>query len=217
MVIVLKKIFTILGFIIISLFLTTGCDNKYMMTPEENLSYAKLRLAAATSAVVSYDGNLNLGTITKEDFNVLGKMVKNYDSSANWFSEEYMYYAKIADLENKEVTYLCDDDYCAKFVVEKDDKTYLTEYSFQESEKKGNRIIIDDFYSTDTSHDHDQEEVEAVNETGLVYWAPSSTFYHADKDCPAFSRSESVYEGTVAQAKTKGVKKPCRRCIPEIE
>ena len=62
-----------------------------------------------------------------------------------------------------------------------------------------------------------EREVEAVSETGVVYWAPTSKKYHVDKDCPAFSRSETVFEGTVRQAFEKGLTDPCRRCIPEIE
>ena len=62
-----------------------------------------------------------------------------------------------------------------------------------------------------------QKEVEAVSESGLVYCAPNSKKYHVDKDCPAFSRSETVYEGTVAQAFEHNLTDPCRRCIPALE
>ena len=68
-----------------------------------------------------------------------------------------------------------------------------------------------------------QKEVEAVgkykNEDGdfLVYWAPNSKKYHVDPDCPAFSQSETVYEGTVADAYEKNLTEPCRRCIPALD
>lgn len=62
-----------------------------------------------------------------------------------------------------------------------------------------------------------EKEVNAVSEKGVVYWAPHSKKYHVDKDCPAFSRSETVFEGTVRQAFEKGLTDPCRRCIPEIK
>lgn len=65
--------------------------------------------------------------------------------------------------------------------------------------------------------DRAKAEVEAVSETGLVYWAPTSKKYHVKKDCPAFSQSETVYEGTVAQAFEQNLTDPCRRCIPELE
>lgn len=62
-------------------------------------------------------------------------------------------------------------------------------------------------------------EKEVVNVSGgnTVYWAPHSKKYHVDPDCPAFSQSETVYEGTVKQAFEHGLTDPCRRCIPEID
>ena len=67
-----------------------------------------------------------------------------------------------------------------------------------------------------------EKEVEAVgtkDEDGKykVYWAEHSKKYHVDPDCPAFSRSEKVYKGTVAQAYERNLTDPCRRCIPELE
>lgn len=62
-----------------------------------------------------------------------------------------------------------------------------------------------------------EAEVLAASETGFVYWAPNSKKYHVDQDCPSFSRSETVYEGTVAQAYENNLTDPCRRCIPELE
>ncbi|MBR2587795.1 MAG: hypothetical protein IKD77_01140 [Bacilli bacterium] len=66
-----------------------------------------------------------------------------------------------------------------------------------------------------------EAEVEAVGKQGedgkyYVYWAPHSKKYHVDPDCPAFSQSETVYEGTVKQAFEKNLTDPCRRCIPEL-
>ena len=62
-----------------------------------------------------------------------------------------------------------------------------------------------------------EKEVQAVSETGKVYWAKTSKKYHVDPDCPAFSQSEEVYEGTVKQAFEKNLTDPCRRCIPELK
>lgn len=62
-----------------------------------------------------------------------------------------------------------------------------------------------------------QQEVMAVSKDGKVYWAPNSKKYHVDPDCPAFSNSETVYEGTVEQAFERNLTEPCRRCIPELE
>ena len=62
-----------------------------------------------------------------------------------------------------------------------------------------------------------QKEVLAEVGVDKVYWAKSSKKYHVDPDCPAFSYSEEIFEGTVLDAYERGVKDPCRRCIPEIE
>ncbi len=60
-----------------------------------------------------------------------------------------------------------------------------------------------------------EKEVLQVSPSGTVYWAEHSKKYHVDQDCPAFSRSETVYEGTVRDAYEKWLTDPCRRCIPE--
>lgn len=62
-----------------------------------------------------------------------------------------------------------------------------------------------------------EKEVLNVSETGTVYWAPHSKKYHVDQDCPAFSQSKEVYEGTVKQAFEHNLTEPCRRCIPELK
>lgn len=62
-----------------------------------------------------------------------------------------------------------------------------------------------------------EKEVAAVSTDGYVYWAPHSKKYHVDPDCPAFSNSETVFKGTVAQAFEKNLTDPCRRCIPELD
>ena len=65
----------------------------------------------------------------------------------------------------------------------------------------------------------EKAEKEVVNASGgkTVYWAPHSKKYHVDPDCPAFSQSETVYEGTVRQAFERNLTDPCRRCIPELD
>ena len=60
-----------------------------------------------------------------------------------------------------------------------------------------------------------EREVLQVSPSGTVYWAEYSKKYHVDKDCPAFSNSETVYEGTVRDAYERWLTDPCRRCIPE--
>ena len=60
-----------------------------------------------------------------------------------------------------------------------------------------------------------EQEVLQVSPSWTVYWAPHSKKYHVDKDCPAFSNSETVYEWTVRDAYERNLTDPCRRCIPE--
>ncbi len=62
-----------------------------------------------------------------------------------------------------------------------------------------------------------EQEVLNVNPSGTVYWAPNSKKYHVNPDCPSFSRSETIIEGTVRDAYEAGLTDPCRRCIPELE
>ena len=62
-----------------------------------------------------------------------------------------------------------------------------------------------------------EQEVLQVSPSGTVYWAEHSKKYHVDQDCPAFSRSETVYEWTVRDAYERGLTDPCRRCIPEYK
>ena len=60
-----------------------------------------------------------------------------------------------------------------------------------------------------------QKEVLQVSPSGTVYWAEHSKKYHVDPNCRAFSNSETVYEGTVADAYERWLTDPCRICIPE--
>lgn len=58
-----------------------------------------------------------------------------------------------------------------------------------------------------------------TNDAGepVVYWAEHSKKYHIDKDCRAFSNSDTVYKGTVKAAYEKGLTDPCRICIKALE
>jgi 4-amino-4-deoxy-L-arabinose transferase-like glycosyltransferase len=70
-----------------------------------------------------------------------------------------------------------------------------------------------------SSEQLEKAQKEVIAEVGVdkVYWAPTGKKYHVDPDCPAFSQSETVYEGTVADAYERGLTDPCRRCIHELE
>ena len=62
-----------------------------------------------------------------------------------------------------------------------------------------------------------QEVLAETNGVDKVYWAKTGKKYHVDPDCPAFSQSEEIYEGTVEDAYERGLTDPCRRCIHALE
>ena len=62
-----------------------------------------------------------------------------------------------------------------------------------------------------------KEVLAETNGVDKVYWAKTGKKYHVDPDCPAFSQSEEIYEGTVADAYERGLTEPCRRCIHALE
>ena len=140
-----KTILSIIIFLIIAGAVVGGLfifgilgDKKYELDVYEAVAYARLRVAEATSA---YNG---LGSMSTEDFKLLGNMVKKYDSNSEWFSGYSNYYSRTADTDKYDVTYLCNENYCAKFVTEDIERgTYkLIEYTFETSREKGYRIYI---------------------------------------------------------------------------
>ena len=125
----MKKRFLLLFLIII----LTGCGKGYKLDDYESLSLAKLRLAASNSRVYSLDKiNGKVGTISSEDLDYLKQIAKNYDSKSVWFSNNPTVISAInADTDSQDITYLCDNIYCAKYVIEKDGGWYLVDYSFE--------------------------------------------------------------------------------------
>ena len=89
----------------------------------------------------------------------------------------------------------------------------LTGCSSKDSEEEQNKKEL-----TLEQKELEKAKSEVIAEVGVdkVYWAKSSKKYHVDPDCPAFSYSETVYEGTVEDAFERGLD-PCRRCIPELD
>jgi len=70
-----------------------------------------------------------------------------------------------------------------------------------------------------SKEDLEQARKEVIAEVGVdkVYWAKTGKKYHVDPDCPAFSQSEEIYEGTVADAYERNLTEPCRRCIHALD
>ena len=139
-------IIIIIALILFFIFMMSGSSSKYELTATEGVSWATLRTAISQSAV---DGT---GTLSTENFNTLGKLVKNANSSNQWFSgNKAIYYGKITDTSNQLITILSDGNYIAKFTVEIENpesftkkKTYLVDYSFEEGTIQASSISIID-------------------------------------------------------------------------
>lgn len=135
--IIIIALIIVIGIIIISLNSKPGYEMD--VKNKEALAYARLRQAIATSRV---DGT---GTLSSEDYNILGKMVKNADSSNQWFSQtgRVALYGNTGDREGYEVTWISDGTYCAIFYVKNEDNIYyLTNYSFDIDNVKGYTIFV---------------------------------------------------------------------------
>lgn len=122
----------------------TGGSSKYELTASEGVSLATLRTAISQSKL---DGT---GTLSTENFNTLGRLVKNANSSNQWFNgSSTTYYVKTSDTSTQEITYISDGNYIAKFTIEIENpesftkkKTYLVDYSFEEGTIQGPSISI---------------------------------------------------------------------------
>ncbi len=139
--IALKKIITIVSIIIVGLIIISlNSKPGYEMNvlDKEAFAYAKLRQAIATSRLNG------AGTLSSEDMNILGKMVKNADNSNQWFSSNSgAFYGNMADTSDYEVTWISNGIYCAIFYAKEVDNTYyLTNYSFNADSVKGYTILV---------------------------------------------------------------------------
>lgn len=144
----------IIGFIFISSDSKPGYE--LSVSNREEIAIAGLRLAIIQS---SLDGS---GAMTHDDFNTLGKIVKNANSSNQWFgSYNVIYYGKTADTSDKQVTIVSDGNYVATFTtIEQqegksfsDKKTYLVDYTFEQKSFQGYKFLVDDnVVSSSTSY-----------------------------------------------------------------
>lgn len=141
--IALKKIIIIVAIIIVGIIIISlNSKPGYEMDIKngEAVAYNKLRLAITTSRV---DGT---GTMSAEDFSILGKMVKNADNNNQWFANNSgVFYGNIADTSEYEVTWVSDGIYCAIFyAVEENFIFYLTSYSFSGDDVKGYTFLVEE-------------------------------------------------------------------------
>ena len=127
----------IVGIVIISSSSTPGYEMD--VKNKEALAYARLRQAVANCKL---NGS---GTLSSEDYNILGKMVKNADSSNGWFSQtgKIALYCNSGDKDGYEITWLSDGTHCAIFYAKNEDNTYyLTSYSYNVDDVKGYPIFV---------------------------------------------------------------------------
>lgn len=139
--IALKTIVIIVAIVIVGIVIISANSKpgyELSVSDKEAVAYTSLRYAISKSAV---DGG---GTITSEQFNTLGKIAKNADSSNQWFSSDSgVFYGKTADTSDYQVTWISNGTYCAIFYVKQDVNTYyLTSYSFSADDVKGYTIFV---------------------------------------------------------------------------
>ena len=126
-----------IGIIIISMNSKPGIE----MKADEVVAYKSLRNAIEEAK--SSQGMTSI--LSSENFNILGKMAKNADSSNQWFSQtgKLVLYGNTADSDGYEVSWLSDGTYCAIFYAKKEnDKYYLTSYYFDVDDVKGYIILV---------------------------------------------------------------------------
>lgn len=143
----------IIGIIIISSNSKPGYELNVLN--KEALALSELRLAIAKSQL---DGS---GILTNDEFNTLGKLVKNADSNNQWFgNNKGIFYGQTLDTSDKYITVISDGTYVATFTtVEEQDgpsmgdkKTYLVDYTFEQKTFKGYKFYVDDTLKKDSSY-----------------------------------------------------------------
>lgn len=146
--ITLIKLILIIAVVIIGLIFTfAGSKPGYELSVKdrEEVAISELRLAIAKGAL---DGS---GIMTKDDFNTLGKLVKNAKNSNQWFAgNKSILYGKTADTSDKQVTIVSDGTYTATFTtIEKkngkklsDKNIYLVDYTFEQQATQGYKFFV---------------------------------------------------------------------------
>lgn len=129
-----KCIFSIL--VLAILFFSVGCSSSKKL---DSVAYTTLRYAIAKSTVD------NSGEISVEYLDKLKSTVKELNKDNNWFSSyDGTFYGLNKDTDSKKIDYICNSDYCAKFIAELKGANdyYLTDYSFESNNEKGYVISI---------------------------------------------------------------------------
>lgn len=142
--IALKTIIIIVAIIIVGIIIISANSKPgFEMSTDELVAYQSLR--SAIEEARASEGMTS--TMLSENFDILGKMAKNADSSNGWFTEtgRLALYGNIDDQDGYEMTTLSDGKHCAIFYAKKENgKYYFTSYYFIASDVKGYIILVGD-------------------------------------------------------------------------
>ena len=155
--ITLIAIIIIIAIIILCIIIFSNTKPGYELNiaNKECLALSELRLAIAKAHL---NGS---GFITTDEFNTLGKIVKNADSNNEWFSSNQgILYGDTYDTSDQDVTVISDGIYVATFTTKEkstgpslgDIETYLIEYTFEQKSFKGYQFYVTDDFEKDSSY-----------------------------------------------------------------
>lgn len=138
----LIAIIIIVAIVIIGIIIISNSGD-YKFDDKEGLAYANLRWACSKTALGDVD---NIGTITREQFDTLGKMVKK--ENGQWFSDvKKVITVKTNDIsDDEQVVTIEYNGYVATFTVDHPNAGtyYLTDYKFEQKKASGYIVMIED-------------------------------------------------------------------------
>lgn len=155
---ILNLLIIIVIIIILIMFISSMTEQPGYKLDESNgeaVAYTSLRLAIAEARVAD---NLS-SKLSKENFAKLEEIVKNSDSSNNWFNDsnsKTFIFANFAtddilinygipaeDVDEFEITWISDGTYCALFTMRKvDNDYYLVDYDFSTDDTVGCMLTL---------------------------------------------------------------------------
>lgn len=100
----------------------------------ETVALATVRLAIGESQFKNLEQPAyGYNFISKKNFKILGKIIKNADSENEWFSSiNTKYTALVQNTPNEQITQISDGNYVATFIVGKENSnTVLLQYTFE--------------------------------------------------------------------------------------
>lgn len=79
-------------------------------------------------------------------------------------------------------------------------------------ENKENGILANEEVISSIRQDLNNKENSLVASEGDVFWSPSGTIWHFTYECGYLANSQTVYHGTVEEARLEGKERACTRC-----